>query len=356
MPDERPDASQRTEEATPKRREEARRKGQVPQSREPATAVAYLVLAAALAGMAASGAGALARAARAALSGELAPPATPEGVAALAWRVAGWIAEAVLPFALPALVAGVLVQFLVTGPVLTTAPLAPKLERISPIAGAKRLFSLRTLVELVKSLVKIAVLGAVAALALADAWPELLRAPLASPGALVRDWLGAAGRLAGLSAFAFALLALGDWLYQRWEHGRSLRMTKQEVRDEAKETEGDPQIRARIRQVQSEMARRRMMAEVPKADVVVVNPTHVAVALRYAPGRDPAPRVVAKGKGALARRIREIAEAHGVPVREERSLARSLYALVKVGETIPEALFEAAAILLAEIYRARRRR
>ncbi len=357
MPDEeRPDSSQRTEEATPRRREQARKKGQVVQTREPATAIAYFVLAAGLAGAAALTAHTLAQAMRAALSGALAASFTPEGLQLLAKQALAWIGKAAVPFVLPVLALGVLVQFLITGPVLTTAPLAPKLERISPIAGLKRLFSLRTLAELVKSLIKLTVLGMISAAVLAGTWRALVHAPLAPLGATLKGWLAMAATLVGTSAFAFALLALGDWLYQRWEHERSLRMTKQELKEELKETEGDPQIRARIRQVQSDLARRRMMADVPKADVVVVNPVHVAVALRYDPPRDPAPRVVAKGKGKLAKRIREIAEQHGVPVREAPALARSLYALVKVGEVIPEALFEAAAILLAEIYRTQRRR
>ena len=147
------------------------------------------------------------------------------------------------------------------------------------------------------------------------------------------------------------LIALADVFYQRWEHTKSLRMSQKEIRDEHKESEGDPHLKAKIRQVQQEMARNRMMADVPKADVIITNPTHIAIALKYDAAKGGAPRVLAKGKGKVAEAIRAKAREHGVPIRENKPLARSLFKYVKLGDEIPDHLYEAVAIILAEIFR-----
>jgi len=344
------DASQRTEAPTPKRKEEARRKGQVARSREPATALAFFTLAAALAGGAASAAAELLGWSAQLWRGELALGWTPHGLAPLLREALQALLSAMLPFALPLLLLGVLAAILPGGFVFSTEPLRPQLSRISPIKGLQRIFSLRSLVELIKALLKIVLLGLIVAVVLVGAWHSMLRATFATPEGIMQLAARQAATLAALAGAGFALVALADALYQFWEHLRSLRMSKQELKEEHKETEGDPQIRARIRQLQSEMARRRMMSEVPKADVVITNPTHIAVALAYRPERDQAPRVVAKGKGKIAERIRQLAREHGVALRENPALARSLFAEVELGEEIPPALFEAVAIVLAEVF------
>ncbi len=231
----------------------------------------------------------------------------------------GWILlPAVLLFLGAALASGVIQH----GPMWSAAPLAPKLERISPTAGAKRLFSLRSLVEFLKGLVKIVLVGAAAAFLLWPAAPRVLTAIGLEIGSLLALLHTLALRLLiGVAALA-ALSAVLDSLYQRFEQHKQLRMSRRELQDEFKQTEGDPFLKARLKSLRLERSRRRMMAEVPKATVVVTNPTHVAVALRY-DATMAAPRLVAKGIGGLAERIRATAREHGVPVVRNPPLARA---------------------------------
>jgi flagellar biosynthetic protein FlhB len=217
----------------------------------------------------------------------------------------------------------------------------------------KRLFSLRSLAELVKSIVKILFVAAVAYLMIKqdlDLIPTLTRQS-------VLDIFVFAARVAFKICFnvclALVVLAILDFAYQRWEHEKSLRMTKQEVKDENKQTEGDPKIKARIRSIQMETARQRMMAAVPTADVVITNPTHLAVALRFDAARMIAPQVIAKGAGHVAERIKQIAAENDVPLVEDKPLARALYKIVEIGNTIPADLYKAVAEVLAYVYRLR---
>ncbi len=354
MPEEQ-DKSQQTEEATPKKLEDARKKGQVPTSREPSTAIVFLTLA----GLGVTGIGAwcagrmmaLMRHYLGASPAELRADAP--GMQTLAASLGLDMAGIVLPIVLPMLAFGVLATLIISGPVLSFEPLKPKLSKISPLSGIKRLFSTKGLAEFVKSLLKLTFI----AIACGAVVRDLLPAIIASGRMEVPEIsaLAAAGslRVAALAALVFFFIAMADVLYQRWEHAKGLRMSKKEVKDEYKETEGDPQLKARIRQIQQEQARSRMMADVPKADVVITNPTHIAVALAYRPEQGGAPRVLAKGRGRVAEKIRALAREHHIPVRENKPLARSLYKSVKVGDEIPAELYEAVAIILAEIFRLR---
>ncbi|HDH96519.1 MAG TPA: EscU/YscU/HrcU family type III secretion system export apparatus switch protein [Proteobacteria bacterium] len=232
-------------------------------------------------------------------------------------------------------------------------PITPRLKNISPVSGVKRLFSLNGLANLIKGILKLAILGLVSY--------EVISHALDILGTLgMMDVRHAAGitfrlsmKLLGLSALAFVFIAAADYGFQKYQYERKLMMTRQEVKEEIREHEGDPLVKARIRRVQMEYARRRMLAEVPKAEVVVTNPTEIAVALKYRPKRDTAPVVVAKGKGWLAKRIREIAIRHGVPIVERPELARALYRWVRVGQAIPVKLYQAVAEVLAYIYKLR---
>jgi flagellar biosynthetic protein FlhB len=234
---------------------------------------------------------------------------------------------------------------------ITTKVLIPKPNRISPASGLKRLFSATGFVEALKSIGKILLIGWIA---YATLRPEIPRFPL-----LCTRPLGGALSYAAIIAFklvirvwvALVFLAFLDYLFQRWNFERELRMTKQEVKEEAKETEGDPQVKARIRSVQMNLARRRMMQEVPSADVVVTNPDHVAVALRYERDKEMAPLVVAKGAGFLCERIKQIAREHGVPVIEKPPLARLLYRQVDLGREIPVEVYRVVAEILSYVYR-----
>jgi len=231
--------------------------------------------------------------------------------------------------------------------------LEPKLDKFNLASGLKRLFSRRSLVELIRDVLKLALIGSVAYFAVrAEEKHFLTLADLDI--AQIFTYLGGAVFRVGikivLSLFA---LAVFDYLYQRWDFERSIRMSKHELKEEMKQQEGSPQVRARIRQVQRELARMRMAKEIPNADVVVTNPTQLAVALKYDTDSMSAPTVVAKGARLLAQKIREIARTAGVPIVEDAPLARALYSSVEVGASIPAELYRACAEVLAHVYRLR---
>jgi flagellar biosynthesis protein FlhB len=247
-------------------------------------------------------------------------------------------------------VVGVVLNVAQTGLAINGKGLTPQFSRLNPLSAVKRICSMHGLVELTKTLLKAALVAFVLYHVYTESVPELAAlaaADLRSSGPQVAALLMRLGLTAGA-----ALLGLGilDYGYQRWDFIRSSKMTKDELREEFKQTEGNPQIKGRIRQLQRKIASRRMMQEVPKADVVITNPTHFAVALAYRPGEMGAPRVVAKGADAVAQRIKEIAREHDVPVLENKPLARALFAAVEVGTEIPIDLFQAVAEVLAYIY------
>lgn len=354
MPDEQ-DKSQQTEEASPKKLEDARKKGQVPSSKEPSTAISFLVLS----GLGITGVGAwvlqhITHMMRYYFSGgaEMIRADGP-GMQSLLFSIGGDMAMIFLPIVLPMMILGILVTIMVSGPVFTFETLKPKLEKISPLAGFKRLFSTKGLAEFVKSVLKLCVISMACWTVLKKLLPDAILSSRTGVDAIGRLAIHGMLDIAALSALIFFFIALTDVLYQRWEHAKGLRMSKKELKDENKDSEGDPQLKAKIRQIQQEQARNRMMADVPKADVIITNPTHIAIALSYKPGTFGAPRMLAKGKGKTAEKIREIAREHRIPIRENKPLARSLFKSVKTGNEIPEELYEAVAIILAEILRVR---
>ena len=230
-------------------------------------------------------------------------------------------------------------------------PLAFKADRLSPFTGLQRIFSSNGLVELLKSLFKMGVIGYVTYATLQQDMANVVSiSQLSIPGILAFNF-NLLGTLLIRVTMAMVILAVLDYLYQRWNFEQRIKMTKQEMREELKQTEGDPQLRARVRQVQREMSRARMMQNVPKADVVVTNPTHYAVALMYDREVMTSPRVVAKGADFVAERIKAVATENKVPLVENRMVARELYAQVEIGEQIPEQFFRAVAEILAFVYR-----
>jgi flagellar biosynthetic protein FlhB len=251
--------------------------------------------------------------------------------------------------------AGLLVNYFQVGFLFSAQPLTPDLSKIDPIKGFKRLFSLRALAELIKNCLKILIISVVVYLTLtAEAENTLMLADRS-----IWDIMACVGditfKIIFRTCWILLFLAGLDYLYQRWEFEKSLRMTRQEVKDEHKQSEGDPMVKARIRRIQREIARRRMMSKVPKADVVITNPEHLAVALKYDPEKMFAPVVVAKGAGEVAEKIRRIARDSGVPVLENKPLARAMYKLVKVNDAIPETLYRLVAEVLAYVYSLRPR-
>lgn len=260
---------------------------------------------------------------------------------------------AFLPLLLIVLVAAISSPMLLNGWLFTLKPLQPNFEKLNPITGLGRFFSLNSLVELLKAVAKAIVVGGVAAWAIwhnKDGVLMLMSQPLAAAipqmGSLI--WGAFLAIMGGM-----LLIVAVDVPFQLYEHNKKLMMTKEEIRQEAKETEGNPEVKGRVRSMQREMARRRMMSEIPTADVVVTNPTHFSVALRYSESGMRAPVVVAKGTHLMAAKIREVAKEHGVPILEAPPLARALYKHTELGDSIPEALYTAVAEVLAYVYQLR---
>jgi flagellar biosynthetic protein FlhB len=248
----------------------------------------------------------------------------------------------------------VIVHFLQTGFLLSPAPLSPDINRINPLEGIKKFFSLNTIFETLKGVFKVVVLGLILYLLIKK---ELINLPLLVDmdiQSIMGFSFNQIRKLLLISAIVLTVFAVADFAYQRWQFERNLRMTKQEVKEEYKEVEGDPRVKARIKSLQREMARKRMMQEVPKADVIITNPTHFAVALKYDPSKMGAPTVVAKGANLIAEKIKEIAAKNGVPVFEDKPLARTLFKL-GIGQEIPETLYRAVATILANVYKLKNR-
>ena len=259
-----------------------------------------------------------------------------------------------LPVFLSLLVVGALSNTLQFGFLFSLKPLIPKPDNINPIKGLGRIFSVKTLFETVKSSLKLSVAIFVGYFTVKHAlsgFYSLASLPVYSQIEIMIRWLIILFFVFGLLSVPIAVV---DFLYRRWEYEESLKMSKQEVKEERKQYEGHPLVRSAIRKRQREIAMRRMMAEVPKADVVITNPTHYAVALKYERGKMHAPKVVAKGVDKVALKIREIALENGVPVEENPELARALYSSCEVGDYIPEEFYRVVAKILAKIYRRRR--
>jgi len=350
------DKSQQTEEASDKRIEDSRKKGQVPSSKEPSTAISFIVLTLiAITGTGAWLADSMMKMMSFHLSGKAHLEATGQGMQTLLISSSIDMAKIILPIALPIMLLGILITFLVSGPVFTFETMQPKLEKVSPLKGFKRLFSTKSLAEFIKSILKLTIVSVVCSSIVSSLFPAILQSALQGPADIGALAVSGSIKIITLVAVIFGFMALADVLYQRWEHMKSMRMSKKEVRDEHKDSEGDPQLKSKIRQIQMQQAQNRMMADVPQADVVITNPTRLAVALAYEPGSIGAPRVLAKGQGHIAAKIREIARENNIPLRENKPLARSLFKHIEIGDEIPEELFEAIAVILAEIFRLKQR-
>ena len=347
-----------TEEASPQRLEEFRSKGMVPQSREIvglAVLKATCVTAYSMSGQFAQQLADFMREVfRTDLSSRLNLGA-PHLMRGYLTRALGLMIAMGLPVCGAGFVFGILVSFAQVGPLLSIEPLMPDFEKINPIQGFQRLFSLKQGVEALRLIFKMAIILTVSYLLIKS---EVLISPSYLTGDL-NSVMANYGRIAK-SIFIVLILILGvfagvDYALQRMEFGKNVRMTKQEAKQEAKEREGDPQVRARIRDVQREMSRKRMMQAVKKADVIVTNPTHIAIAIVYDKGSMAAPKVVAKGADLIAQRIKQIAKDAGIPQVENVPLARTLYKTVKIGQYIPRNLYHAVAEVLAYVYKIRNR-
>lgn len=341
---------ERTEPASGRKIQKAREEGNVPRSRELSTFAILMVSGAALTFMGSFLIEAMRGMMRKALEFNRADLENQSLMSISLYEAAVDALLATLPFVVVLLITAIVANVVVSGWNFSLKPLQADFTKLNPLSGLARMFSWKALVELFKATLKGGLIAGASVWMIWLQWEEILSLssePMAS--AIPHfGWITLYTFLA--AAAAFALIAAFDVPYQLWTYARQLRMTKEEVRQEHKETEGDPQIKARIRALQREQARRRMMQAVPKADVVVTNPLHFAVALEYDEKTMAAPRVIAKGSQLVAERIKEIARENRVPVVEAPPLARALHRHVEVGDTIPGTLFTAVAQVLAYVY------
>ena len=345
---------ERTEQATPKRKEEARRKGQTAKSREiPSVAVLGISLTLLYfygSGMTEQLMDLMVSAFR--LSGDTLVDRG--NFTRILTDFAFRSFSIMFLFFVSVLAAGILANVVQVGFMITTEAVAPKFSKLDPIKGLGRLFSLQALVEFLKSLLKLGIVGTAAWLMVHRELGGIFPLVRQSTGQILVYIAGVSFRIMLVTTLVLVLLALLDYMYQRWEYEKSLRMTRQEVKEEFKQTEGDPLIKSRIRRLQREIARRRMMASVPKADVIITNPDHLAVAIRYDP-RGFAPVVIAKGAGFIAEKIKDLGRRHGIPLVENKPVAQLLYKTVNVNQYIPENLYRAVAEILAYVYSLKQR-
>ena len=348
------DNDDKTESPTPQRLEKAREEGQIPRSRE-LTSLLILLVGVCIIWI---GGESLARRLAALLSSGLRfDHRIINDPNLILGQIILLIREAMLGL-LP-LITGVVVVALI-GPVMlgglvfSGKSLSLKLDKLNPLPGIKRMFSAQSAAELVKALLKAALVGSVTGFYLWSHWPDMMHLISQSPLTAMGNALNLVGLCALLVALGVIPMVGFDVFWQIHSHIKKLRMSRQDIRDEFKQSEGDPHVKGRIRQMQRAAARRRMMADVPKADVIVTNPTHYSVALQYDESKMSAPKVVAKGAGLVALRIRELAAEHRVPVLEAPPLARALYRHAEIGQQIPGQLYAAVAEVLAWVWQLKR--
>jgi len=346
----------KTEQATPKKREDARKKGQVAKSKEVssiailAAGTVYLVF---NAGQLASKLGENIKQTFTSIpriaSGDL-------GLEVYTSQTIQNFLVMILPMMVLLFVVALAANILQAGFIFSVEPLTPDPSKIDPIKGMGKLFSKRSMAELLKSIFKIIIVGWAAFSTLKSDY-SLLIPLMYQDNIQILSMLGRISlKVITRACYVIFVLAVLDYIYQKWEFEHNLKMTKQEVKDENKQSEGDPLIKSRIRSIQREMARRRMMKEVPKADVIITNPTHYAIALSYKPGEKmAAPKILAKGADRIALKIKEIAAKHGIPMVENKPLAQNLYKL-EIGQEVPPKFYQAVAEILAYVYGLRKKK
>lgn len=345
-------SEERTEPATPKRRREAREKGQVLKSREAVTAFALLIGFWSLKLLAHYFYSDLSMMLTRFLNfgTDIEGQFQIENLMRLLVYCLILFAKVVGPILIISALVAVLINYLQVGFLFTLKPLQPDLKKLNPLEGFKRLFSRTAMVEFLKSILKISIIGFVVYDYLKKNYtviPDLISMSLEGTAAFIGNTIINVGLRV---AFVLLVLSIFDYVFQYFEFEKNIKMTKQEIKEEYKQTEGNPQIKAKIKEKQRQLSLRRMMTEVPKADVIITNPTHFAIAVKYDANVAEAPIVIAKGKDLIAQRIKQVAKEKGVPTVENRPLAQALYKSVEIGRTIPAELYKAVAEVLAFVY------
>lgn len=347
---------ERTESATPRRRGEARKRGQVAKSTDLSSIIVLLGLLFAVSNLSGTAGRIVSTYFHDIFSHLDTARLSPQVVMTQGGQAFMVLVRAVGPLMVTAMTLGILVNIAQVGPLWATEALKPDFNRLNPLVGAQRFVSPQSLVDLAKSCFKIGLIGYIAYGTLRGNYPRLAmmnRLDVSAGIALIGEVMF---QMAFRIVAAMLVLAALDYGFQRYQHEKRLKMTKNEVKQEYKQMEGSPQLKARIRARQKEIAKKRMMAEVPLADVVITNPTHFAIALKYDMKKGGAPTVVAKGADWLAQKIRELAQTSDVPIVENPPLARALYKQVEVGQEIPSELYGAVAEVLAFVYQINQRR
>ena len=347
------DGQEKTEQPTQKKLQDSKRKGQIARSKELNTLAIVLIGGATMVGMS----GHLGQGLSDVMtSGFIIPRADMYDPKVMLLRLGSAIQDALLvllPFFIVVVAVAVISSVALGGITISAQAIAPKLEKLNPLKGLKRMVSVKGLMELFKALAKFLLVGGATAVALWTTLDDFIALNTMDLGPAVSQLGSLVGGSFVLIAATLILVAMIDVPFQLWDHKRQLKMTRNELKEEMKDTEGRPEVKGRIRSLQREMAQRRMMEEVPKADVVVTNPTHFAVALRYDQSRMSAPKVVAKGSDLIAANIRRVAQEHDITVVESPMLARAIYFHTELGDMIPAGLYLAVAKLLAYVFQLR---
>lgn len=344
------DDSQKTEEPTPKKLDESRKKGQVALSREVNNWIMLFTASIVVLAIGPSAMSALKRAMTGFIESAHLMPSMPGGIGfVLGESFFTVLGIMTLPL-LVLLMAAFLGPFIQVGPLFAPETIKPDISKISPMQGFKRLFSMKSVMEFVKGILKLGVIGVVGFILLRPFYDSIDHMVGLPTGAVIDELQSLVLRLMVGILLVLLVIAVIDLVYQRYEHHKKMMMTKQELKDEYKQTEGDPMVRAKLRQLRQEKARVRMMQAVPTADVVITNPTHYSLALKYDPEEMDAPVLVAKGVDDLAMRIREAAKENDIPLYENRALARVLYDTVEIDQTIPEEHYRAVAEVISYVF------
>jgi len=344
-------AGEKTEKATPKKRQETRRKGQVAKSADVNTAILLLSVFFTLMVFGGFLLDRILAFLKHSFTQYVSITPTEQSVQQVFIELSLEAAIVLAPIMIVALIAGVVANLMQVGFLFSTESIHMKLSKLDPIQGFKRIYSIRALVELIKSILKIVIVGGVTFAILWFRIEDILSLPQKTVGAALIILAKLTVQMGLFAGGALLFLSFLDYLYQRFDYEKNIRMSKQDIKDEYKKTEGDPLIKSKIKQKQREMAMSRMMQEVPNADVIITNPTHYAIALKYDESKMDAPFVVAKGVDFIAQRIKEIGAEYEITTIENRPLARALYAGTEIGDAIPEEYFKAVAEILAYVYR-----